>query len=139
MEHLIQAQSVTSQNNVVIRLSVVCNTYSQDKIGMDLILSNRWGIPEDVETAVMKRDTSCVYCGCQFSSDRSTKYSWEHIVNDINIATLDNFALCCVGCNASKGAKPLQVWLESENAKRRGITEETLSDVVKQALANLHS
>ena len=139
MKHSIQAQSVTSQNNVVIRLSVVCNTYSQDKIGMDLILSNRWGIPEDVETAVMKRDTSCVYCGCQFSSDRSTKRSWEHIVNDINIATLENIALCCVGCNASKGAKPLQVWLKSENAKRRGITEETLSNVVKQALANLHS
>ena len=139
MEHPIQAQSVTSQNNVVIILSVVCNTYSQDKIGMDLILSNRWGIPEDVETAVMKRDTSCVYCGCQFSSDRSTKRSWEHIVNDINIATLENIALCCVGCNASKGAKPLQVWLKSENAKRRGITEETLSNVVKQALANLHS
>ena len=135
MKHSIQAQSVTSQNNVVIRLSVVCNTYSQDKIGMDLILSNRWGIPEDVETAVMKRDTSCVYCGCQFSSDRSTKRSWEHIVNDINIATLENIALCCVGCNASKGAKPLQVWLESENAKRRGITEETLSNVIKQALA----
>ena len=139
MKHSIQAQSVTSQNNVVIRLSVVCNTYSQDKIGMDLILSNRWGIPEDVETAVMKRDTSCVYCGCQFSSDRSTKRSWEHIVNDINIATLENIALCCVGCNASKGAKPLQVWLKSGNAKRRGITEETLSNVVKQALANLHS
>ena len=135
MEHPIQAQSVTSQNNVVIILSVVCNTYSQDKIGMDLILSNRWGIPEDVEIAVMKRDTSCVYCGCQFSSDRSTKRSWEHIVNDINIATLENIALCCVGCNASKGAKPLQLWLESENAKRRGITEETLSEVVKQALA----
>ena len=135
MEHPIQAQSVTSQNNVVIRLSVVCNTYSQDKIGMDLILSNRWGIPEDVETAVMKRDTSCVYCGCQFSSDRNTKRSWEHIVNDINIATLENIALCCVGCNASKGVKPLQVWLESKNAKRRGITEETLSNVVKQALA----
>lgn len=135
MNHPIQAQSVRSQNKVVIRLSVVCNTYSQDKIGMDLILSNRWGIPEDVETAVMKRDTSCVYCGCQFSSDRSTKRSWEHIVNDINIATLENIALCCVGCNASKGAKPLQLWLESENAKRRGITEETLSEVVKQALA----
>lgn len=57
----------------------------------------------------------------------------------INIATLENIALCCVGCNASKGAKPLQLWLESENAKRRGITEETLSEVVKQALANLPS
>ena len=139
MEHPIQVQSVTSQNKVVTRINVVCNTLSQDKTVRGLILSNRWEIPEDVETAVMKRDTSCVYCGCQFSSDRSTKRSWEHIVNDINIATLENIALCCVGCNASKGAKPLQVWLKSENAKRRGITEETLSDVVKQALANLHS
>ena len=99
-------------------------------------LSNRWGIPENIEAAVLKRDTNCVYCGCQFSSERSKKRSWEHIINDINIATLENIALCCVGCNASKGAKPLQVWLDSENAKRRGITERTLSEVVKQALSN---
>ena len=135
MEHPIQVQSVTSQNKVVTRINVVCNTLSQDKTVRGLILSNRWEIPEDVETAVMKRDTSCVYCGCQFSSDRSTKRSWEHIVNDINIATLETIAFVGVGCNHSKGAKPLQLWLESENAIRRVITEITLSEVVKQALA----
>lgn len=62
------------------------------------------------------------------------KRSWEHIINDVTIATMDNIALCCIGCNASKGAKLLTQWLESPGAKRRGISEATLSPVVLAAL-----
>ena len=51
----------------------------------------------------LERDKSCVYCGCKFGSERAKKRSWEHIINDITITGLDNIALCCVGCNASKG------------------------------------
>lgn len=65
---------------------------------------------------------------------RAKKKSWEHIINDINIKTLDNIALCCVGCNASKGNKELMSWFNSENARKRGITSETIADVIKVAL-----
>jgi hypothetical protein len=60
--------------------------------------------------------------------------SWEHIINDINIATIENIALCCVGCNASKGAKLLSDWVGSPNAVRRGITHGSLAPVVLNAL-----
>lgn len=97
-------------------------------------MANSWGIPPQVETAVLARDKSCVYCGAAFGTERRTKQSWEHIINDVRIATLDNIALCCVGCNASKGAKLLADWLASPHAKRRGISAQTISPVVLAAL-----
>ena len=97
-------------------------------------MANKWRIPRDVEEAVMARDKVCVYCGVEFGSERKTVWSWEHIVNDISIATIENIARCCVGCNASKGAKSLCDWINSTNAKRRGITIESLSPVVLNAL-----
>ncbi len=97
-------------------------------------MTNRWGIPKNVEEAVLQRDLVCVYCKREFGSERARTRSWEHIVNDIGIATLENIALCCVGCNASKGAKPLQVWLDSPGAKRRGVCQATLAPIVLSAL-----
>lgn len=97
-------------------------------------MANRWGIPLEVEKAVLIRDERCVYCGCEFGSERARKRSWEHIINDVDIATVENIALCCVGCNASKGAKVLTQWLDSLGAKRRGIAETTLAPVVLAAL-----
>lgn len=97
-------------------------------------MANAWGIPKDIEEKVLERDKRCVYCGCDFGSERAKKKSWEHIINDIRITTLDNIALCCMGCNASKGSKDLIDWLYSDNAKKRGITTETVADIVKVAL-----
>lgn len=71
-------------------------------------MANRWGIPADVEKCVLERDKVCVYCGIPFGTERRSKRSWEHIVNDVRLCTPDNIALCCVGCNASKGTKLLR-------------------------------
>lgn len=98
-------------------------------------MANRWGIPKAVEEAVMARDLACVYCGVSFGVERRTRRSWEHIINDVRLSGVDNIALCCVGCNASKGAKPLGQWLASPNAQRRGVSSHTLSPVVKAALS----
>lgn len=97
-------------------------------------MPNRWGIPRNVEEAVLARDTVCVYCGIEFGTEGRTRKSWEHIINDINIATLQNIALCCVGCNASKGTKLLRNWIDSPNARRRGVSPSSLSQVVRDAL-----
>jgi 5-methylcytosine-specific restriction endonuclease McrA len=97
-------------------------------------MANQWGIPKEVEDAVLKRDLRCVYCGCEFGVERAKKRSWEHIINDVTIATIENIALCCVGCNASKGAKPLTQWLDSPGTKRRGISQEIVAPVVLAAL-----
>ena len=102
-------------------------------------MANRWGIPKDVEVTVLARDKICVYCGVEFGSDRKSVSSWEHIINNVEIATIENIALCCIGCNASKGAKSLRAWLDSPNAKRRSVSAETIAPVVKSALSNLKS
>jgi hypothetical protein len=95
---------------------------------------NRWNIPRDLETIVRQRDKRCVYCGCAFAkSDRKRTASWEHIVNDATIINLDNIVLCCVSYNASKGARQLMDWLQSDYCKQRRISASTVSAVVKKA------
>ena len=98
---------------------------------------NRWGIPAWIEVEVIARDTRCVYCGVDFVTGdprRGRMASWEHIVNDVTIVSATNIARCCVSCNASKGAKPLNRWLESNYCKRRGIGSGSVSDVVRSHL-----
>jgi len=100
---------------------------------------NRWNIPDWLEREVIERDRRCVYCGVEFSpahGARRLKASWEHIVNDARLVTLENIARCCVSCNASKGAKNLAQWLESDFCKRRGITTESVAAVARAALAH---
>jgi 5-methylcytosine-specific restriction endonuclease McrA len=97
---------------------------------------NRWGIPKSVEMHVLARDLKCVYCNIEFNScgTRKSKASWEHIVNDVRIATPQNIALCCMSCNASKGAKLLESWLKTPYCQAKRISPETVADVVKFAL-----
>ena len=100
---------------------------------------NQWNIPECMEKEIIERDKVCVYCGAPFTTSeecRKTSPSWEHIVNDARIVTLENICRCCVSCNASKGTKDLADWFESAYCKKKGITTETVADVVKMALTN---
>ncbi len=102
-------------------------------------MANRWGIPKEVEDFVKERDSSCVYCGIEFSDskgDRKSKPSWEHILNDIRINGTDNITLCCMSCNASKGAKLLVDWFQSDYCKKKNISEKTVAKVVKESLIN---
>jgi hypothetical protein len=102
-------------------------------------VANNWNIPDWLEKEVRKRDKTCVYCGVKFVAFKKSKKSaasWEHIINDAKIVTRENIALCCCGCNASKGQKQLSVWLQSKYCKDRGITVDTVAPIVKQALAN---
>mgnify|MGYP003675655541 CR=1 FL=1 len=102
-------------------------------------MANRWGIPKHVEDIVKERDIKCVYCGVEFDENnrsRKSKPSWEHIVNDIRINGIDNISLCCISCNASKGAKLLKDWLQTDYCKKNAITEETVAQIVKEAIKN---
>jgi hypothetical protein len=93
---------------------------------------NKWGIPLDIEEQVLMRDKKCVYCGCVFSdSTRKEKASWEHIINDIRITTVENIARCCVGCNASKGSKSLKDWLSSKYCLSKNINLETVAETIR--------
>ena len=98
---------------------------------------NKWNIPDWLEREVKDRDANCVYCRIEFGSSKKTRTSkatWEHIVNDATIINRENIARCCFSCNSSKGTKKLSAWLESEYCKKRGITMDTVADVVRRAL-----
>lgn len=101
-------------------------------------LVNRWNIPPELEALVVARDDACIYCRRAFSGrggTRGQRPSWEHIVNDVAIVSKENIALCCVSCNASKGAKPLEQWLRSKFCATRGIRKEYVAAVVQAALS----
>jgi hypothetical protein len=100
-------------------------------------MPNRWGIPKDVEEFVKQRDRSCVYCGISFVNTMPTyrtRPTWEHLINDIKINDIDNIALCCGSCNASKGIKNLEDWLSGKYCTTKGISEENVAPVVKEYL-----
>ena len=100
-------------------------------------MANRWDIPQWLEKEVRARDTKCVYCGVEFSQKNTSPReaaSWEHIINDATIVTRENIALCCIGCNASKGQKQLSAWLESKYCRDRGITAESVAPIVQLAI-----
>ncbi|MEW6291413.1 MAG: HNH endonuclease [Thermodesulfobacteriota bacterium] len=86
---------------------------------------------------VIDRDKSCIYCRRPFTSNtglRREQASWEHIVNDGSIITIENIALCCIGCNASKGTKTLSSWLMSKYCSRMEITISSIAHVAAASL-----
>jgi hypothetical protein len=98
---------------------------------------NRWNIPDCLEREVIARNRACIYCGASFDppgAARRCRPSREHIVNDARIVARENIARCCIGCNASKGAKPLVIWLGSNYYMTRGITAETIAPVARAAI-----
>ena len=69
-----------------------------------------------------------------YHGPRKAVATWEHIINDAKIITRENIARCCVACNASKGTKKLSEWLQSSYCKKYGISKDTVSQIVKEAL-----
>ncbi len=104
-------------------------------------MPNRWNIPTWLEREVLERDRSCIYCGTLFdaATARRDRPSWEHIVNDASVVTRENIALCCIGCNASKGTRQLAAWLQSRYCLTRGISSRSVAPIAQAALAALAS
>lgn len=100
-------------------------------------MSNRWGIPKNVEDFVLNRDLHCVYCGISFTDSifsYKSRPTWEHIINDIRIKGTENVARCCGSCNASKGNKLLSDWLKGNYCLTKSITKDSVAEVVKKHL-----
>ena len=101
---------------------------------------NIWGIPQWLENEVRARDKKCVYCGVEMlqkvprGTPRKAAATWEHIINDASIVTRANIALCCSACNSSKGQKLLHVWLQSSYCMTKGITQDSVAQIVKESL-----
>src|SRR5881396_577778 len=106
---------------------------------------NLWNIPDSIEDEVRVRDKRCVYCGIEMlqkvarGTSRKAVATWEHIINDASIITRENIALCCCACNASKGQRALVDWLQSAYCVKRGVSEDTVAQIVRDALAKARS
>jgi hypothetical protein len=114
-------------------------------------MTNRWGIssrvlrnakkyriPPRIVRHVARRDKSCVYCGFKFrigTRSRKNLASCEHMYAiTIRSLTVRNIALCCVGCNASRGQKGLAEWFDSEYCKDKKISRQTVAPFVRRYL-----
>jgi hypothetical protein len=64
-------------------------------------VANLWRIPVWLEQEVMERDRQCVYCRSPFGGldgPQRERPGWAHIVNDLDITSRENIALCCISC-----------------------------------------
>src|SRR5262245_47894113 len=100
-------------------------------------LSNKFGIPDQVERRLRARDTRCVYCGKPFSTDsRGTTASIEHLDERPPFHWKDGlreeaFAICCVSCNSSRGTKTLEDWFQTASCRALRINADTVAEPVK--------
>lgn len=99
-------------------------------------MANNWNIPDELETKVRKRDKLCVYCNKKFGSNYRNRKTWEHINNKAKDIEGWNIVLCCNSCNASKGAKSLNEWLESNYCVKNNINKKTVADIIKKYIKN---
>jgi hypothetical protein len=103
-------------------------------------MANTYGISERDEQRIRIRDKHCVYCGVRLKNspwcDRPTI---EHFNNDGPFDSYANIAMCCRGCNSSKGVKPLLAWLASSYCQEKSITLKTVAPIVRRYLRSLQS
>ena len=56
----------------------------------------------------------------------------EHFNNNGPFKKKYNLAICCRGCNSSKGTKSLSAWFKTLYCREKKITEKTVSKPVKE-------
>ena len=105
-------------------------------------MSNRFGIPADVEKRLRARDTKCVYCEKLFS--RQSRKDWptiEHLNEKPPFywgqgLKEDGLAICCWSCNSSRGNKNLRDWFRTSYCLDRNnpISQSTVATPVRNFL-----
>src|SRR5579859_1579386 len=95
-------------------------------------MSNTYSISEEDEQEIRARDKTCVYC-CKVmkKSRRSFGATIEHFNNDGPFHKKFNIAICCRGCNSSKGTKRLLAWFETPYCHEKKISGKTVSKPVR--------
>ena len=110
-------------------------------------MTNNFGVPEEVESAIRARHPKCAYCGKKMKAYANVKGCHE------DKATLEHLncrgpykwkgrsgvkesdlVMCCGSCNSSRGRKTLPVWFKSEYCIDRNINEQTVAQQVKDYL-----
>lgn len=99
---------------------------------------NNYGISEELEQKIRKRDKACVYCHAKlkpYTQARGTnKATIEHMNNDGPYDQEFNISICCNSCNSSKAQMSLLKWFKTPYCKEKNINKETVAKVIKQYL-----
>jgi hypothetical protein len=84
-------------------------------------MSNSYGIPDEIEKKIRAKDR--------------TEGSIEHFNNRWHFEKEWNVAICCRGCNSSKGTKTLLTWFKSPYCVERKISKATVAGPVKKFIS----
>jgi hypothetical protein len=84
----------------------------------------KYGIPAEIEAEIRARDIRCVYCDKEMVDPKGRgqrdprRRDWttiEHLCSGPGAfhpgQTAEDFAICCVSCNSSRGEKLLADWV----------------------------
>ncbi len=113
-------------------------------------MTNKFGIPADVERAIRTRDKVCVYCRRRMKEYRGRignpgdKATIEHLHRHKPFYVdeglkLTEVAICCQSCNSSRGRKRLRDWFESAYCVERKINPGMVKAPVKKYLKTRRS
>ena len=108
-------------------------------------MSNKFGIPMDIEIEIRHRDKKCVYC------HREMKKYLHKIGVPGDKATIEHFnengpfhwkdgllkediAICCGSCNSSRGSRRIIEWFKKIYCLKRNINAQTVAEPVKEYL-----
>jgi 5-methylcytosine-specific restriction endonuclease McrA len=99
-------------------------------------MSNAYGIPEEDEKEIRIRDRTCVYCRKSMKRSPHSMHAFgatiEHFNNDGYFDKKWNVAICCRGCNSSKGNKELLAWFKTPYCIEKNINQKTVAKAVKE-------
>jgi len=107
---------------------------------------NRFRIPNEIEKEIRARDKRCVYCHKKMTSKinraRGKDYpTFEHFNMNVGAPNywdeglrIEDIAICCNQCNASRGSKKLPDWFRTKYCTSRNINGNTVADIVKKYL-----
>ena len=102
------------------------------QVGRTEYVSNTHGISVKVEQEIRARDKVCVYCRkVMKKSRRSFGATIEHFNNDGPFNEKRSLAVCCRGCNSSRGAKELLAWFATDYCRKKNISVKTVSKPVR--------
>jgi len=93
-------------------------------------MSNKWNIPPELENKIKSRDKVCFYCKKEFKNNPKDRATWEHIDNCAKNISEKNIVLCCNSCNASKGTKTLNEWLNLSYCKKHNINKNDFLHII---------
>jgi len=107
-------------------------------------MTNKYGIPDEIEQKIKKRDKRCAYCHkIMIYPFVSKKQGDCATIEHLNFngpfywkdgLKVEDIVMCCGQCNSSRGIKKLTDWFESAYCKEKKINKETVANIVKEYL-----